>query len=364
MPVEYSDWPKEFIASMMNEMQNEFIVPSNSEVVEYWIHSDLSRIIGLSCQWDELLTASRCNQAFGSPEWYLASCHFYGPLKPYLAVAARGPKLVCILPLELDLRNGVVTFPHRENDYNDILVRDGDLGTAAGLLEYAMSPKNLCRRMILSKLKPDSDCVRAAALLGGRSKIVCEAHDIGRIYRYIKLPATFDEYLASRSTVLRKRIRQTLRSINADGLTMTELQPETFDSAQLAGLFMSMALARQKQKSFLHAPQTQAFVREVLSPLFIKRRLRPFVLMKGDQIVAINMSMVYPNGLITWNGGFLEEATPWSPGTALLAFSIKELIAMGLSEYDFGEGDEAYKKHWTDSEYRISTMELVSKLSV
>jgi hypothetical protein len=130
MPVEYSDWPKEFIASMMNEMQNEFIVPSDSEVVEYWIHSDLSGIIGISCQWDELLTASRCNQAFGSPEWYLASCHFYGPLKPYLAVAARGPKLVCILPLELDLRNGVVTFPHRENDYNDILVRDGDLGTA------------------------------------------------------------------------------------------------------------------------------------------------------------------------------------------------------------------------------------------
>src|SRR5438034_126176 len=186
---------------MISTIQNESIAPPSLEALEYRIYSDLSAIAGISRQWDSLLAASRCNQAFGSPEWYLASCRIHSSLKPYLVVAAHGPKLVCILPLALDPANGTATFPHRANDYNDILVRGDDPAPAAGLLEYAISPKNPCRQMILARLKPDSDCIRAAALLSGRSNVVCDTHDTRRIYRYIKLPATFDEYLASRSKV-------------------------------------------------------------------------------------------------------------------------------------------------------------------
>ena len=118
-------------------------------------------------------------------------------------------------------------------------------------------------------------------------------------------------------------------------------------------------MARQRQNSFLDDHQTQIFVREVLPLLFMKRRLRAFVLLQGEQITAINISMVCANGFVNWNGGFLAEAAPWSPGTALLAFSIRELIAMGLYEYDFGEGDEVYKERWTNSSYKVRELRLV-----
>src|SRR5205085_5703322 len=179
---------------MINTTQDGSIAPPSSEALEYRIYCDLPEITGISRQWDSLLAASRCNRAFGSPEWYLGSCRVHSSLKPYVAVAACGPQLVCILPLALDPANGTATFPHREHDYNDILIRGDHPGPAAGLLEYAMSPKTPCRRMILSKLKPDSDSIRAAALLDGRSNIVCDTYDTRRIYRYIKLPDTFDDY--------------------------------------------------------------------------------------------------------------------------------------------------------------------------
>src|SRR5437016_4970306 len=159
---------------MISTIQNESIAPPSLEALEFRLYSDLSAIAGISREWDSLLAASRCNRAFGSPEWYLGSCRVHSSLKPYVAVAACGPELVCILPLALDPANGTATFPHRENDYNDILIRGDHPGPAAGLLEYAMSPKTPCRRMILSKLKPDSDSIRAAALLDGRSNIVCD----------------------------------------------------------------------------------------------------------------------------------------------------------------------------------------------
>src|SRR5437763_3076088 len=213
-------------------IQDTLIAAPDFKEFEYRIYSDFSGIAGISREWDSLLAASRCNRAFGSPEWYLASCRIHSSLKPYLAVATCGPELVCILPLALDPATGTAIFPHRENDYNDILVRGGDPRPAAGLLEYAML-RNNCRRMILSKLKPDSDCVRAAALLDGRSNIVCGARDTGKIYRCISLPHTFDDYLASRSKVLRKRIRQVLRKIGADGLTITELPPGGIGPAQI-----------------------------------------------------------------------------------------------------------------------------------
>src|SRR5437764_10145366 len=93
----------------------------------YKIYSNLSEIAGLSRQWDALLAESSCNKAFGSLEWYLASCHVQSSLSPYLVTAALGSKMVCILPLALNPQNGTAAAPHFANDYNDILIRNGNL---------------------------------------------------------------------------------------------------------------------------------------------------------------------------------------------------------------------------------------------
>src|SRR2546421_7452130 len=115
--------------------------------LEYKIYSDLSQIAGIGCEWKNLLAASSCNKAFGSLEWYLASCRVQSSLVPHLGVAVCGPEMIGILPLALNPDTGVAFFPHLENDYNDMLVRGGDAIQAASLLEHAMSKENACRQM-------------------------------------------------------------------------------------------------------------------------------------------------------------------------------------------------------------------------
>src|SRR5215510_14747041 len=119
----------------VNTTQETFLASISTENLEYRIYSNLSEIAGISRQWDELLARSGCNKAFGSPEWYLASCRSQDFLRPYLMTAVRGAELICILPLALDLRTGMGVFPHLENDTNDALVRGDDPAPLADLLE-------------------------------------------------------------------------------------------------------------------------------------------------------------------------------------------------------------------------------------
>jgi CelD/BcsL family acetyltransferase involved in cellulose biosynthesis len=330
--------------------------------LQYRVYSDLSEIKALSRQWDALLSASACNKAFGSLEWYLASCHVQGSLEPYLLTATQGPEITGVLPLALDSQSGMLVFPHCANDYNDVVVRRDSLDRAAGLLEHATS---LCkgRRMFLAKLRPDSDCARAAALFNGKPHLECRFRKT-KAYSYIELPASFDDYLASRSRLSRRNVKYALRKTEANGLVMRELSPREFDPMLLPEMLIRFAIDRQDEKSFFRLAYAQAFVREVLPSLFIKGYLKVFAMLKEGKAAAMDFYFFTHSGLTAWNGGFMPEIERLSPGTALLAFAIRQAIAMGFREFDFGEGDEAYKKHWTNKEYVVGEMELVPRTSL
>jgi CelD/BcsL family acetyltransferase involved in cellulose biosynthesis len=328
----------------------------------YKIYSDLSEIAGLSRQWDALLAKSGCNKAFGSLEWYLASCHVQGSLSPYLVTAAVGSELMCILPLALNLHNGTMIFPHFACDYNDILIRGSDPDQGRDLLKYALSLQPGCRRVILSKLRPDSACARLMDSFTNDLDIECQ-HRETEAYSYIRLFDTFDEYLMSRSKRFRRNIKYALRQTDANGLTFRELFPEEFDPTDIPETFIRLILDRQDEKCLFRLSHAQSFAQEVLPSLFTKRRMRVFAMFDKERIVAVDLCFVSGNGLIKWNGGFCAEVGRLSPGTALIAFGIQQAIAMGIHEFDFGDGDEEYKKHWVNREYMIGTMELVPKLS-
>jgi CelD/BcsL family acetyltransferase involved in cellulose biosynthesis len=330
---------------------------------QYKVYSDLSAIAGLSCQWDNLLAASSGNKAFGSLEWYLASCRVQNSLSPYLVIGALGPEITCILPLALNPQNGTAVFPHFANDYNDILVRDGNLVQAADLLKFALSSQTGCSRIILSKLRPDSACARLSGCLTGIPDIECHYRET-EIYSYIQLPATFAEYLQSRSKPFRRDIKRALRKTDAHGLTYRELLPDEFDPFFLPEVFLRLILDRQDEKCLFRLAHAQSFVREVLPLLFRKRHMLVFAMFQEKQIVAIDLYFVAGNGLTAWSGAFLSEIERWSPGTALIAFGIQQAISLRIREFDFGDGNEAYKKHWVSNEYAIGTMELIPELSM
>src|SRR5215470_10469942 len=154
-----------------NTTRDTFLTHKNTGDLEYRVYSDLAEIAGIARQWGGLLKRSSYNRAFGSLEWYLASCRLQSSLKPYLVTATLGPEWICVLPLALDQQTGIAVFPHLENDYNDALVRGHSPSTLACVLQYALFESAACRQIRLAKLRPDSQCAQAGALLNSNLHI-------------------------------------------------------------------------------------------------------------------------------------------------------------------------------------------------
>lgn len=327
-------------------------------VLELKTYFSLQQIETLSRQWDELLTLAPGNRAFASREWYVASCHKQSSWTPFVTTASLGGRVACILPLVIDHEDETAKFPHHAADYNDAIARTADLSVVADLLSHALASSRPCRRIVLSKLRPDSCCARVFPILFGRSEFQCCWREIDS-YRYASLPPSFDAYLNSRSRGFRKHIRRTMRHLEGSGLVIRELHPDTFDPSALPELLIALAVARHGNRcSFTRTAFVQVFLRDTLPSLFRNGHLRAFAMFGGERVLALDLCMVSTMGLATWNGGFLPEVEHYSPGSALFAFEIQQAIESGMHEFDFTRGEEAYKCSWTDSSYTVGELEL------
>jgi len=273
-----------------------------------------------------------------------------------VVVARSGDALVGILALVLSHAGTVATFPDAESDYNDIVTARNDVEAMTGLLDRALSARAGYQRLVLSRLRDDSNCLRAALMVMGSG-------DLSRSYStdtncpYIRLPSSYDEYLMTRSKSFRTSLRQAHSNAERHNVRVSELQPESFSGDCLAEMFLSLHLNRFGERSPLASPTAQAFLREVVPSLFVERRLRAFALHEAESIIAINLCMVGANGLCLWNGGFIAAAARWSPGKLLISAGIRKANALNMSEYDLLRGDENYKSRWANDTRYIGQLE-------
>ena len=323
---------------------------------QYRVFTDLAEIEPLSQDWERLLRESPCNRGFGSLEWYVTGCRVYPFLTPRVVVAFDGDRVAGILPLVSNREDRTATFAPG-GDYRDIVAPAGNIALLAGLLACAASHRNGGDRILLSKLQADSNCLGALPILASLPGIDFRLRAIDS-YHYVKLPETFDDYLATRSRVFRKSIRRAQRKMEGGNLVVRELEPESFPPRELPEVFLSLVSARHKEESAFTGAQSREFARCAFPLLFKKRDLRAFAVIQDETITALDICMVGAKGLCTWNGGFLSEAATWSPGTLLTAFGVRRAIEMKLAEYDFLEGEEPYKKSWATGTYVVSELEL------
>jgi CelD/BcsL family acetyltransferase involved in cellulose biosynthesis len=325
--------------------------------LEWKVYSTPEQVEELARAWDELLAVSPCNRAFSSREWYTASRIQVSSFSPHVVAVFRGEEALGLLPLVIDREDKTVKFAY-QYDYNDVIAGTPGPELVADLLSYALANAQGCRRMVLSRLRPDSHCAQAIPLLRARSKFECDWREIER-YRRACLPESFDAYLNSRSKAFREDVRRAFRALEKSGLALRELDPDTFPPASIPELLITLCVARHGDRcSFIRTPEMETFIKDVLPPLFHKRYVRAFALLEGERVLGLDLCAASAGGLATWNGGFVPEIKRCSPGTALFAFGIRQAIAWGLREFDFMRGPQAYKSHWTNNEYAMSELEL------
>jgi CelD/BcsL family acetyltransferase involved in cellulose biosynthesis len=329
----------------------------DSDSLAFQVLTELPDIAALASEWDSLLERSVCNRAFSSSKWFIATCRHNSSLQPYIVTARRGAALAGILPLVLTGEAQVATFTNYLTDYSDAIAAQDDPAAVAGLLNYARSASQVYNRIVLSHIRRDSNCLRALGLIEPGSWIDQSFREMVLCY-YLRLPASHDDFLRTKDSRFRKRLKRLQGLADKSNLRVCELEPDNFPPHKLPEAFLSLHLERQKVKSCFEAAAAQSFVEEVIPDLFKARIIRACTLVERDKIVAIDLYAMGSNSLCVWNGGFLSEAEHCSPGKLLINAGIKLACALKLEEYDFMRGPEDYKTSWANDSRPIGQLEL------
>lgn len=320
--------------------------------------TDWRGILSLCSEWNNLLAHSRCNRAFNSSQWYSAVPLILPELSAFLCIARCAGTLRGVFPLWLDGRQQEVGFAGDFCDHLDIIAAGDDLGVTADLLAFAIKAAADHGKLLLKRIKPDSNCVRAALALGFSCQVeegfACET---AREYAVIDLGMGYETYLKSLGRKFRLNLNRMRRKAAADGVMVRELQPDDLAPEHLPATFLSLLSARFSGVSKLLAPHAVAWIHRLFPSLFAERRLRVFAVLLGNRITGIDVAMVSDSGLYAWTGGFLPEVEQYDAGKLLIDKTIEQCCAECLAEYDLGWFRQQYKAHWKPTIRRIGNLQ-------
>jgi CelD/BcsL family acetyltransferase involved in cellulose biosynthesis len=323
--------------------------------MHFEILTDLGAVEDLAPRWDALLERSPCNRAFSSPWWFLASCRVMAGRLPYLVVAHRGRELAGVLPLWVEAASRTAEFGVLLSDYNDVVADPAAPEAPAALLAFVSRAPHPFARLLLRRLRPDSCCLQALPRLApaaGRHLLD------SRVCPYVRLPASLAEYLRTRGAKLRKGLRNAVNRAARQGAGVRELRPDELPDGALPDVFLRLHDERFGDKSCFQAPTHRQLAAELLPRLFAAGRLKVFGLLRGAELLGIDLCPLGPDSLCVWNGGFSREAASWSAGKLLIAAEVACACELGLAELDLLVGAESYKLEWTTHLRGLADLEL------
>lgn len=160
----------------------------------------------------------------------------------------------------------------------------------------------------------------------------------------VDLPGTFDNYLAARRPSTRKRLRQRLRLLARAGGQVVEVPPH--ERAQALADFLRLHAERARSKGERH-PGVDGRMTAMLEHLdqAEEMRLRLLALKVDGVLAGVTVRIDSADTAYFYNAGIDSDHLQLSPGVVLELESIRDAIGRGLTRFDLGPGDYAYKRH-------------------
>lgn len=320
---------------------------------ETFVLSDLGRLGEVEAQWRSL-AESRGNP-FVTPEWAAVWFNHYGDQATPVIVVLRGDAGVRgVLPLALSAEGRPRSCRFIGSNLGDVFhpvcppEAEEEVAAASGselaartsewtaiALEHAEVGRpwlNGLRRTAGHRLK---EFPRGTAELA--------TIDLARY-------GDWDAYLASRSSHLRKRLRQMERKLSEGG----ELRVRrTVSPAELVRDFATFFEVHDlrwagRGSSSLGTDRSRAFLADFGAAALERGWLRLWFLELDGRAVATWYGWRLGERYAFYNAGFDPELSKLSPGLVLLAKVIESAFAEGAGGFDFLLGDESYKSRFAD----------------
>ena len=151
---------------------------------------------------------------------------------------------------------------------------------------------------------------------------------------------SWDQYLASRPSQLRALLRRRGRRVLDYGISFESIQAE---EDLLSGITSYETVYRMSWKPAEPFPH---FNPELMRCAARLGMLRLGLCWRGEKPVAAQLWIVAHGSATVMKLAHDQAEKSLSPGTLLTAYMIKQLINEGVSEIDFGRGDDPYKRLW------------------
>ena len=158
----------------------------------------------------------------------------------------------------------------------------------------------------------------------------------------LRLPSTWDHYLALLSKKDRHELRRKLRRLSEVGeyrLVRSTSGTLTEDIGEFLAL---MQESRDEKRDFL-VPDRDAFFRTVAQQMEEAGLLRLFFLELDGHRVAAVVCFDYGGSRLLYNSGYQLAYRQYAVGLLLKALCIRQAIEEGLGYFDFLRGTEPYK---------------------
>ncbi len=300
--------------------------------------------------WDGLLARSFSRSVFLSWDWVETWWKHYGTDFEPLVIVARDDGVPCgIAPLIIrkgDIRRLEFFGQNKAyGEYLDFLVAEGD--------ECRVTPE-ICRAMV-ERYDDNSWQSLSLAVILERSpnlamiRHALERHGLDVVLQhrtspYIRLPATWAEYLRIKGKKLRKRIEYNERRLARLGKVAVEFPRNLCEVDHFLENLIALHCYRWKVKPneiFF------GFHREIARRFYSLDRLLLARLKVGDRVIAAKYDFVFDKRAWGYQGGWLREYAKYEVGSVLLCELFKHCIDNELAVYDFLEGEDWYKRRWS-----------------
>jgi CelD/BcsL family acetyltransferase involved in cellulose biosynthesis len=162
---------------------------------------------------------------------------------------------------------------------------------------------------------------------------------------YVRLEGSWEQYLATRSTRQRKHIKQFVRRLESPELRVASepATPAVFE--ELVEVERS-SWKWEHGASALRIPQRQAFLRDLLTRNAVRHEL--WTLREQGRLDAF--AIVLRGARTRYYYLPTHRADAPGVGNLLLLALLRDSFAAGIEEFDFLQGDEAYKSKWATAE--------------
>lgn len=296
----------------------------------------------LEPEWRVLLPQTSANMVFVSPTWLRVWWQQFGAGRELLLLSVRREgDLVGVAPLMRD-DDDRLSFAGDTQicDYMDVVAAPGEVEAVVSAVLRSLGEEPW-RELVLWAVpegSPTLDALKAAApALDFRVDI--EPEDV---CPRLKLPATWDEYLARLRKKDRHELRRKLRKLSQGGDVRLETIAQPADVEAALDDFLRLHRSRADKAAFM-TDEMERFFRVIILALAAEGQVEIIFLNLGGVRVAAVLCFCDSDESLLYNSGYDPDYAYLSVGLLSKALALRKAIEEGKRRFDFLRGSEPYK---------------------